>query len=137
MNKKKIINDPIYGFINIPDARLFDLMEHPWFQRLRRIGQVGLTYLTYPGATHSRFHHALGAMHLMWESIGLLRHKGVVIHDEEAHAACVAILLHDIGHGPFSHAFETHLLHKTHEELSLEIMETMNQIYGGDLGMTI
>lgn len=137
MNKKKIINDPIYGFINIPDALLFDLMEHPWFQRLRRIGQVGLTYLTYPGATHSRFHHALGAMHLMWESIGLLRHKGVRISEEEAQAACAAILLHDIGHGPFSHAFENHLLPKTHEELSLEIMEILNKNYDGKLEMAI
>jgi len=137
MNKKKIINDPIYGFINIPDELLFDLMEHPWFQRLRRIGQVGLTYLTYPGAMHSRFHHALGAMHLMWESIRLLRHKGVRISDEEAQAACVAILLHDIGHGPFSHAFENHLLPRTHEELSLEIMNVLNDEFQGKLDLAI
>lgn len=137
MNKKKIINDPIYGFINIPDELLFDLMEHSWFQRLRRISQVGLTYLTYPGAMHSRFHHALGAMHLMWESIRLLRHKGVEVSAEEARSACAAILLHDIGHGPFSHAFENHFLPKTHEELSLEIMKELNREFQGRLDLTI
>lgn len=137
MNKKKIINDPIYGFINIPFEILFDLMEHSWFQRLRRISQVGLTHLTYPGATHSRFHHALGAMHLMWQSIGLLRGKGILISEEEARAACIAILLHDIGHGPFSHALEGQLLKKPHEEISLEIMNLLNQEFKGGLDMAI
>lgn len=137
MNKKKIINDPIYGFINIPYAILFDLMEHSWFQRLRRISQVGLTQLTYPGATHSRFHHALGAMHLMWESIVLLRGKGISISDDEARAACAAVLLHDIGHGPFSHALEGKLLDKPHEELSLEIMHSLNKEFNGNLDLSI
>lgn len=137
MNKKKIINDPIYGFINIPYDILFDLMEHSWFQRLRRISQVGLTQLTYPGATHSRFHHALGAMHLMWQSIGLLRGKGISISEEEACAACIAILLHDIGHGPFSHALEGQLLKKSHEDLSLEIMKLLNEEFEGKLDLAI
>ena len=137
MNKKKIINDPIYGFINIPYEILFDLMEHSWFQRLRRISQVGLTQLTYPGATHSRFHHALGAMHLMWESIGLLRGKGIAISEEESCAACIAILLHDIGHGPFSHALEGQLLQKSHEDLSLEIMKLLNEEFNGELDLAI
>lgn len=137
MNKKKIINDPIYGFINIPYEILFDLMEHSWFQRLRRISQVGLTQLTYPGATHSRFHHALGAMHLMWQSIGLLRGKGITISEDEACAACIAILLHDIGHGPFSHALEGQLLKKSHEDLSLEIMKLLNEEFHGKLDLAI
>ena len=137
MNKKKIINDPIYGFINIPYEIVFDLMEHPWFQRLRRITQVGLTQLTYPGATHSRFHHALGAMHLMSQSIGLLRGKNVAISEEEACAACMAILLHDIGHGPFSHALEGQLLKVSHEELSLEIMKKLNEEFDGALDLAI
>lgn len=137
MNKKKIINDPIYGFINIPYEILFDLMEDSWFQRLRRISQVGLTQLTYPGATHSRFHHALGAMHLMWQSIGLLRAKGVDISDEEACAACIAILLHDVGHGPFSHALEGQLITVSHEDLSLEIMRRLNEKYRGTLDLAI
>lgn len=137
MNKKKIINDPIYGFINIPYEILFDLMEDSWFQRLRRISQVGLTQLTYPGATHSRFHHALGAMHLMWQSIGLLRAKGVDISDEEACAACIAILLHDVGHGPFSHALEGQLITVSHEDLSLEIMRRLNEKYRGALDLAI
>ena len=137
MNKKKIINDPIYGFINIPYEILFDLMEDSWFQRLRRITQVGLTQLTYPGATHTRFHHALGAMHLMWQSIGLLRGKGLEISDEEASAACMAILLHDIGHGPFSHALEGQLIKVSHEELSLEIMKRLNEKFEGALDLAI
>lgn len=137
MNKKKIINDPIYGFINIPYEILFDLMEDSWFQRLRRISQVGLTQLTYPGATHTRFHHALGAMHLMWQSIGLLRGKGVEISEEEACAACIAILLHDVGHGPFSHALEGQLITVSHEDLSLEIMRRLNDKHQGALDLAI
>ncbi len=137
MNKKKIINDPIYGFLSIPFEILFDLMEHEWFQRLRRITQVGLTQLTYPGATHSRFHHALGAMSLMWQSIGLLRGKDIHITEDEARATCIAILLHDIGHGPFSHALEGQLLTQSHEDLSLEIMHRLNHEFDGDLDLAI
>src|SRR5690606_28440663 len=137
MNKKKIINDPIYGFINVPYDIVFDLMEHEWFQRLRRITQVGLTQLTYPGATHSRFHHALGAMSLMWQSIGLLRGKDIHITEDEARATCIAILLHDIGHGPFSHALEGQLLTQSHEDLSLEIMHRLNHEFDGDLDLAI
>ncbi|MCL4144235.1 UNVERIFIED_CONTAM: hypothetical protein GTU68_047875, partial [Idotea baltica] len=102
----KIFNDPIYGFIGIPDPLIFSLIEHPYFQRLRRISQMGLSYLVYPGAHHTRFHHALGSMHLMEKSIQILRFKGVEITDEESQALLCAILLHDIGHGPFSHAME-------------------------------
>ncbi len=106
MNKKKIINDPVYGFISIPTDLIFDLIEHPYFQRLRYIKQLGMTHLVYPGALHTRFHHALGAMHLMKMSIETLRSKGQEITAEEEEAVTIAILLHDIGHGPFSHAFE-------------------------------
>lgn len=106
INKKKIINDPVYGFINIPDALIFDIIEHPYFQRLRRIQQLGLSHLVYPSAVHSRYSHALGSMYLMGESIQYLRQKGHEITDEESEAAQIAILLHDIGHGPFSHALE-------------------------------
>ncbi|HPG72739.1 MAG TPA: HD domain-containing protein, partial [Bacteroidales bacterium] len=107
LNKKKIVNDPVYGFINIPHSIVFDLIEHSYFQRLRRIRQLGMTELVYPGAVHSRFQHALGAMHLMTLAIEVLKQKGNAITDEEAEAACIAILLHDIGHGPFSHALES------------------------------
>ena len=106
MNKKKIFNDPVYGFISIPYDILFDLIEHPYFQRLRRIKQLGLTDYVYPGALHTRFHHALGALHLMTEAIESLRSKGVAITEEEAKGVSIGILLHDIGHGPFSHALE-------------------------------
>ena len=102
MKGKKIFNDPVYGFIGVPYGILFDLVEHPYFQRLRRIKQVGLTHYVYPGALHTRFHHALGALHLMTEAIDVLRYKGVEITDDEAQAVSIAILLHDIGHGPFS-----------------------------------
>ncbi|WP_236980611.1 HD domain-containing protein [Membranihabitans maritimus] len=137
MNKKKIINDPIYGFINIPFELLFDLIEHPWFQRLRRIYQVGMTNLIYPGAHHTRFHHALGAMHLMWESINQLRNKGVEISEEEARGACAAILLHDIGHGPFSHALEGLMIPSSHEEISLRIIKVLNKEFNGALTVAI
>ena len=106
MNKKKIFNDPVYGFINIGSDLIFDIIEHPYFQRLRRIKQLGLTDYVYPGALHTRFHHALGAMHLMGESLQTLRGKGHEISEKEFEAAQIAILLHDIGHGPFSHALE-------------------------------
>src|SRR6185503_18489643 len=105
-NKRKIINDPIYGFVTIPNELIYDLIEHPWFQRLRRIKQLGLTNLVYPGALHTRFHHAIGAMHLISEAIEEIKSKGHDITDEEAMAVTIAILLHDIGHGPFSHALE-------------------------------
>ncbi|HRG11315.1 MAG TPA: HD domain-containing protein, partial [Cyclobacteriaceae bacterium] len=110
MNKKKIINDPVYGFIAIPGDLIYDLIQHPYFQRLRYIKQLGLSDLVYPGAHHTRFHHALGAMHLMGRVLKTLQQKGVEISDAEAEAAQVAILLHDIGHGPFSHALEETLL---------------------------
>jgi len=110
-NKKKIINDPVFGFINIRSELVFDLIEHPYFQRLRRIKQLGLSCMVYPGANHTRFEHALGAVHLMRSAIGILKLKGKEITDEEADAATIAILLHDIGHGPFSHALENTVVH--------------------------
>ncbi|HMT29973.1 MAG TPA: phosphohydrolase, partial [Bacteroidia bacterium] len=106
MNKKKIINDPVYGFITVPFEIVHDIIGHPWFQRLTRIRQLGLTYLVYPGAIHTRFHHAIGAMHLMTGAIETLRSKGHEISHQEAESACLAILMHDIGHRPFSHALE-------------------------------
>ncbi len=132
--KKKIFNDPVYGFITIPDEFLHRLIEHPWFQRLRRIRQLGLTDYVYPGAHHSRFHHALGAMHLMGLAIEALRAKGHDITEKEATGASAAILLHDIGHGPFSHALEKSIvpgLH--HEELSLRFMNALNVTFDGAL----
>ncbi|GAB5556601.1 MAG: HD domain-containing protein [Schleiferiaceae bacterium] len=138
VNKNKIFNDPIYGFITIPNEKIFDLLEHPFFQRLRRISQLGFTYLVYPGAYHTRFHHALGAMHLTLLAIQVLRSKGHTITEEEEEAACIAILLHDIGHGPFSHALE-HTLVKgiNHEQLGLLFMEELNREFNGDLTMAI
>lgn len=137
MNKKKIINDPVYGFINIPHEFIYDIIEHPYFQRLRRIQQVGLTHYVYPGALHTRFHHALGAMHLMNQAIKVLRGKNVEITEEEALGVTIAILLHDIGHGPFSHALEHKLIHVHHEALSLAFMEELNEEFGGALEMAI
>lgn len=137
-NKRKIINDPVYGFININSELLFDLVEHPWFQRLRRIRQLGLTNLVYPGATHTRFQHALGAMYLMDQAISVIRAKGQVISEKEAEAVKVAILLHDIGHGPFSHALEFSLIeHNTHEDLSILLMNELNKQYEGKLTLAI
>ncbi|MFT5570946.1 MAG: HD superfamily phosphohydrolase, partial [Cyclobacteriaceae bacterium] len=106
MNKKKIVNDPVYGFITIPNELIYDIIQHPYFQRLRRIKQLGLTEYVYPGALHTRFQHALGAMHLMTKALDTLRQKGHLILDAEYEAAQIAILLHDIGHGPFSHTLE-------------------------------
>ena len=106
MNKKKILNDPVYGFVSVPYGIIFNLMEHYYFQRLRRIKQLSLTHYVYPGALHTRFHHALGAFHLMTQAVEVLRSKGTIITDKEAEAVSIAILLHDIGHGPFSHLFE-------------------------------
>jgi len=134
LNKKKIINDPVYGFINIPSEIVFDLISHPYFQRLRYIKQLGMTHLVYPGALHTRFHHALGAMHLMGLAIEILRSKGHKINSEEEEAATIAILLHDIGHGPFSHALEYSLAHGIkHEDISMLIMEKLNAEFGGRL----
>lgn len=127
-NKHKIINDPVFGFLNIPNDLLFDILQHPLVQRLIRIRQLGLSYLVYPGAMHSRFSHSLGAMHLMSEAIASLRGKGVEISESEATGALVAILLHDVGHGPFSHVLEHTLVEGiTHEEISLLMMEQINQ----------
>jgi HD superfamily phosphohydrolase len=137
-NKKKIINDPVLGFINIRSELVFDLIEHPYFQRLRRIKQLGLSCMVYPGANHTRFEHALGAVHLMRSAIGILRLKGQEITDEEADAVTVAILLHDIGHGPFSHALETTLVQGVpHESISLLMMEELNRQFDGKLDLAI
>ena len=137
-NKRKIINDPVHGFITIPHELIYDLIEHPYFQRLRRIKQLGLSHLVYPGANHTRFHHALGAMHLMVKSIDVLRNKKVVITDEERLGAIAAILLHDIGHGPFSHTLEHSLLNNVHhEEVSLLFMEELNRQFNGKLQLAI
>jgi HD superfamily phosphohydrolase len=138
MNKRKILNDPVYGFITIRHKMVFDVMDHPWFQRLRRISQLGLSHLVYPGATHNRFHHAIGAMHLMTSALDELRLKGHAISDDEHLGACLAILLHDIGHGPFSHALE-HTVVKgvSHEDLSLLIMERLNVEFNGELNTAI
>lgn len=127
-NKRKIINDPVFGFLTIPNELVYDVLQHPYVQRLNRIRQLGLSYLVYPGAQHSRFCHSIGAMHLMQEAIAALRSKGVVITDEEATAAEIAILLHDIGHGPFSHVLEHTLVDGvTHEDISLLMMERINE----------
>lgn len=138
LNKRKIVNDPVYGFINIPFPILFDLIEHPYFQRLRRIQQLGLTNMVYPGGNHTRFQHALGALHLMEQAIAVLRAKGHEITDAEAEAVMIAILLHDIGHGPFSHALESTIVdNMTHENLSLLFMQELNDHFGGRLQLAI
>jgi uncharacterized protein len=137
-NKRKIINDPVYGFISIPGDFVFDLIEHPWFQRLRNIKQLGLTSFVYPGATHSRFQHGLGALHLMNLAIATLRSKGVSISADEEEGTLIAILLHDAGHGPFSHALENSIISGiTHEELSLLLMKKLNEKYIGKLDLAI
>ena len=137
-NKKKIINDPVFGFINIRSELVFDLIEHPYFQRLRRIKQLGLSCMVYPGANHTRFEHALGAVHLMRSAIGILRLKGQEIADEEADAVTIAILLHDIGHGPFSHVLESTLVQGVpHERISLLLMEELNRQFDGKLDLAI
>lgn len=138
INKRKIINDPVYGFINIPGDFVFDLIEHPWFQRLRNIKQLGLTSFVYPGANHSRFQHGLGSLHLMEMAISTLRSKGVVISPEEEESTFIAILLHDVGHGPFSHALENSIISGiTHEDLSLLLMNKLNEKYNGKLDLAI
>lgn len=137
-NKLKIINDPIYGFITIPNALLFDLIEHPYFQRLRRISQMGLSYLVYPGAHHTRFQHALGSVHLMQKAVNSLRSKGIVISNDEADALYAAILLHDIGHGPFSHAMENSIVNDiSHEKISILFLEQLNDELRGSLDLTL
>lgn len=137
-NKLKILNDPIYGFISIPNSLLYDLIEHPYFQRLRRINQMGLSYLVYPGAHHTRFHHALGCMHMMQKAVQVLRNKNVAISSEEENALYVAILLHDIGHGPFSHAMENSIVEQVHhEEISLFFMNALNDEFNGQLSLAI
>ncbi len=137
-NKRKIINDPVYGFIGIRNDFVFDLIEHPWFQRLRNIKQLGLTSFVYPGANHTRFQHAVGALHLMCMALETLRSKGVQISAEEEEAACVAILLHDCGHGPFSHALENSIISNiTHEDISLLLMRRLNEEYNGRLNLAL
>ncbi|MGZ5284630.1 MAG: HD domain-containing protein [Kaistella sp.] len=137
-NKFKIINDPVHGFIKIPYEILFDVIEHRYFQRLRRISQTGLLNLIFPGATHTRFHHALGAMHLMFTALETLKLKGTEVSKEEEQSAMLAILLHDIGHGPFSHALENMLMDDWHhEKLSLLLMNKMNDEFDGALSMAI
>ena len=137
-NKLKIFNDPIYGFITIPNSLIYDLIQHPYFQRLRRISQMGLSYLVYPGANHTRFHHALGAMHLMQKAVEVLRFKSVEISKEEENALYVAILLHDIGHGPFSHAMEHSIVEEVnHEAISLLFMNKLNEEFDGQLQLAI
>jgi len=137
-NKRKIFNDPVYGFVSLPYEIIFDLIEHPYFQRLRRIKQLGLTNLVYPGALHTRFHHAMGAMHLMGQAIEEIRSKGHEITDEEAKAVTIAILLHDIGHGPFSHALEHSIVNNvTHEDISQLFMTRLNIEFNGELTLAI
>lgn len=137
-NKLKIINDPVHGFVKLPYEILFDVIEHPYFQRLRRISQTGLLSSVFPGATHTRFHHAIGAMYLMFKALETLKQKGVEIAPEEEQAAMLAILLHDIGHGPYSHALESVLVKDWHhEKLSLLLMKQFNQEFSGALSMAI
>ena len=138
MSFRKIINDPVHGFITINDPLIYEIISHPWFQRLRRINQMAMSYLVYPGAVHSRLHHALGAYHLMHNALYELQQKGVDITDEEEQAAKIAILLHDMGHGPFSHALESLLVENLeHEALSLMIMQELNREMSGKLSMAI
>ncbi|CAI8198223.1 MAG: HD domain-containing protein [Flavobacteriaceae bacterium] len=138
--KQHVFNDPIYGFIRIQDPLLLSLIESPYFQRLRRISQLGLSSLVYPGAQHTRFHHALGCLHLMQKAIFVLRSKGVAINEKEEQALQIAILLHDIGHGPFSHAMEHSIIHGlSHEQLTIRFMDLLNETFQGalDLGIKI
>jgi len=138
LNKLKILNDPIYGFITIPNSLIFDLIQHKNFQRLRRITQMGMSYMVYPGAHHTRFHHAIGCVHLMQQAVNVLRFKGVTISEEEETGLYAAILLHDIGHGPFSHAMEHSIVNNvSHEEISLLFMEQLNEEFNGSLTLAI
>jgi HD superfamily phosphohydrolase len=136
--KKKILNDPVYGFITIPEGIIFQLIEHPYLQRLKRITQLGLTYYVFPGALHNRFQHTLGALHLMGLAIASLRSKGIVITETEAEAVSIGILMHDIGHGPYSHTLETVLLNQVnHEFLSECFMQQLNTTLDGKLSLAI
>ena len=138
VNKRKIFNDPVYGFVTIPDDRIFDIIERPVFQRLRRIKQLGLAHLVYPGALHTRFQHSLGAMHLMTRALAELRLKGYIISQEEQLAAEAAMLLHDVGHGPYSHALEHSIVnHVSHEQISIWFMQQLNKEFGGSLQMAL
>lgn len=137
-NKLKIINDPIYGFIQTPNSLLFDIIEHPYFQRLRRITQMGFSNLVYPGANHTRFHHAMGCIYLMQKGVRVLRFKGIEISEDEENALYIAILLHDIGHGAFSHALEHSIVNGiSHEEISLLFMKELNREFNGKLDLAI
>jgi uncharacterized protein len=138
MQFRKIINDPVYGFITIDDPLIFEIISHPYYQRLRRIKQMALAYMVYPGAVHTRLHHSLGAYHLMTLALAELSSKGIDITEEEKTSAKIAILLHDIGHGPFSHALEHVLIeHMHHEELSLMLMKKLDKEFNGALNMAI
>lgn len=138
MTSAKIINDPVFGFIKIPRGLLYDIVSHPLFQRLSRINQLGLASVVYPGARHTRFQHSLGAFHLMSEAILSLQQKGQFIFDSEAEAVEAAILMHDIGHGPFSHVLENTLIQGiSHEDISLMMMEQINTDLGGQLRLAI
>jgi HD superfamily phosphohydrolase len=137
-NKRKIINDPVYGFISIRSELIYDILEHPWFQRLRSIKQLGLTSYVYPGATHTRFQHAIGALHLTCMAIETLRNKGISISEAEEEGTCLAILLHDCGHGPFSHALETSIISNiSHEDISILLMQILNEESGGKLSLAL
>ena len=137
-NKLTIINDPIYGFITIPKGLIFDLIEHKYFQRLRRISQMGMSYLVYPGAHHTRFHHAIGCLHIMRKALEKLEQKGVEISEDEKQAAMIAILLHDIGHGPFSHAMKNSIVEDVHhEQISLQFMQALNEEFNGSLTLAL
>ena len=138
INKLKILNDPIYGFITITNPLVYDLIQHPYFQRLRRISQMGMSYLVYPGAHHTRFHHALGCMHIMQKTVQVLKFKGIDISPEEETALDIAILLHDIGHGPFSHAMEHSIVENVHHEsISMLFMDKLNAEFNGQLTLAI
>ena len=137
-NKLKILNDPIYGFIRIPNSLIFDIIEHPSFQRLRRVSQMGFSNLVYPGANHTRFHHALGCLHLMQKTVNVFRVKGISISEQEENALYISILLHDIGHGAFSHALEHSIVTGiSHEEISLKYMHQLNKQFDGQLDLAI
>jgi HD superfamily phosphohydrolase len=138
LNKKKIINDPVYGFITIPSELVYDLIQHPYVQRLRYIKQLGMTHLVYPGALHTRFHHALGAMHLMSLAFETIKSKGQAVSYEEEEAVMIAILLHDIGHGPFSHALEHTIVDGvSHEHITALLMKNLNQEFDGKLSLAL
>ena len=136
--KNKIVNDPVWGFIDLKEGLMLDIIAHPWYQRLRRIKQLGLSSMVYPGANHTRFEHAIGTTHLLASALEVLKEKGTKISDEEAESVTAALLLHDIGHGPFSHALEESIVQGiSHEELSLLYMKELNILFDGKLDMAI